>query len=135
MKDGSYSVEAALIMPVVIFIMLGFIMLGFSVRDIVFAEAYGRNLLLEVSDDTQETEKKNFKESLKECLWCSDVRYFDYVEGKTGATIRYGILSRVIKLPIENTLSIAKKEKTAEKLRRWNVIADATKKLIITEGE
>lgn len=135
MKDGSYSVEAALIMPVVIFIMLGFIMFGFSVRDIVFTDAYGRNLLLEVSDDIQGTETKDFKESLRECLWCSDVKHFDFIESKTGVTIRYGLSSRVIKLRTENTINVIKKEKTAEKLRRWKVITDAAKDLIITEGE
>jgi len=122
-------------MPVAIFVMLGFIMLGFSVRDIVFAEAYGRNLLLEISDDTQETGIKAFKEELRKCLWCSDVRCFDLVEDKTGVTIRYGISSRVIKLRTENTICVTKEEKTAEKLRRWKVITDAAKDLIITEEE
>lgn len=137
MKDGSYSVEAAFVMPVVIVLMLIFLMLGFYMRDVVFTEAYARNLLLEMADDTAERKNKDYVNELKGCLWCAKVDGFSILEAKGKIEVKYKLLSGIIfiKIRIDKTLSIEPKEKTAEKLRKWRVITDTAKGLLVTEGE
>ena len=137
MKDGSYSIEAALIMPIAILLMLMFLVLGFYIRDIVFTEAYGRNLLLEMADDTVERKNRDYRQELQSCLWCADVGYFRVFEGKKKIEVEYKISSVInfVNIRIENILSVERKEKTAEKLRKWKVITDTARNLLITEDE
>ncbi len=137
MKDGNYSVEAALIMPVAILLMIMFLMLGFYIRDVVFSEAYGRNLLLEMADDTIKIENKDYMQELQNCLWCADVENFSVFEGKKKIEVKYKISSRLnfVNMRIDKTLSFERKEKTAEKLRKWKVITDTARNLLITEDE
>ena len=137
MKEGSYSIEAALIMPIAILLMLMFLMFGFYIRDVVFLEAYGRNLLLEMVDDTVEIEDKDHTQELQNCLWCADIGYFRLFEGKKKIEVKYKISPRInfVNIRIENTLSVERKEKTAEKLRKWEVIIDTARNLLITEDE
>lgn len=137
MKDGSYSIEAALIMPIAILLMLMFLVLGFYIRDIVFTEAYGRNLLLEMADDTVEIENRDYIQELKSCLWCANIGYFSFFEGEKKIEVEYKILPVInfLNIRIENALSIERKEKTAEKLRKWKVITDTARDLLITEDE
>lgn len=49
MEEGSFSVEAAVVMPVVIFAVLSLIFYGFFLRDIVLIETTGRAFLTEES--------------------------------------------------------------------------------------
>lgn len=137
MKDGSYSIEAAFIMPVVIVLMVIFLLLGFYIRDIVFTEAYARNLLLEMADNSIERKNRDYVRELQNCLWCAEVDSFGIFEKKEKIEIKYKLLSRInfINMRTDKKLSVERKEKTAEKLRKWKVITDTAKGLLITEGE
>lgn len=132
MKDGSYSVEAAIIMPVVIIIMLVFLLFGFYLRDIVFTEAFARNIILVALDDTDESDISMMAGELQGALWCARVRQFSVLDGKNKTVIRYKLTSgfKFLDMPIENTLSSEKEEKTAEKLRGWKVLTDMAKDFI-----
>lgn len=135
MKDGSYSIEAAFIMPIAILLVIVFSLLGFFIRDVVFMEAYGRNLLFEMADETVEGENTASLEGLQGSLWYAEVGQFDISEEKGRVNVRYELLPRMnfINIRIEKTLSLDKKEKTAEKIRKWRVITDTAKGLFITE--
>lgn len=124
-------------MPVVIVLMIIFLMLGFYIRDVVFTEAYARNLLLEMSDDTAERKNRDYVNELQSCLWCTEVDSFRVFEKNGKIEIKYKLLSGInmLNMHVDKTLSVGCKEKTAEKIRKWKVITDAARGLLITEDE
>lgn len=136
MKDGSYSIEAAIIMPLVTVIMLLFILFGFYLRDIVFMEALARNIILEAADDTGKAENDVTTEDVQTGLWCAKVRQFTVLDGKKKTEVRYKLNSafKFLDIPIDKVLKSEKKEKAAEKIRKWKVITDMAKDYI-TAGE
>lgn len=134
MKDGSYSIEAAIIMPLVTVIILVFILFGFYLRDIVFVEALARNIILEAADDTDKAEISVTLEDVQTGLWCAKVRQFSVLDEKKKTEVRYELASdfKFLDIPIEKMLRSEKKEKSAVKLRRWKVITDMAKDYIKT---
>ena len=138
MKDGSYSVEAAIIMPVVIIIMLAFLFFGFYLRDIVFTEAFARNLILAAADDTGETADISVTAGeLQSALWCAKVRQLSVSDGKNKTVVKYKMTAGFdfLDIPVENTLSKEKSVKTAEKILQWKVLTDMAKDLFTTEDK
>jgi len=132
MKDGSYSVEAAIIMPVAIMVMLMFLLLGFYLRDIVFTEAFARNIILVAADDMSETDINVTAGELQAALWCAKVRQFSILDEKNKTVVRYKLTSgfKFLDIAIENTLSSEKEEKTAKKLKKWKVLTEMAKDFI-----
>ena len=133
MRDGSYSIEAAIIMPVVIITMLVFLLFGFYLRDIVFAEAFARNIILEAKDDTGKADISVTAGELQTRLWCAKVRQFSVLDGEKKIEVRYKQSSgfKFLNISVENMLSSEKEEKVAEKLRKWKVVTDMAKDFIM----
>lgn len=137
MRDGSYSIEASIIMPIVLLITITFLMIGFYIRDIIFVDAYARSMLTDYEDNGEElVEYSDSTMRVQECMWCSEVENFRLYENSDMIKVEYKLKPklRYMRLSVNNVISVRKKEKTSEKIYRWRNITDTVKNLFLTEG-
>lgn len=129
MTDGSYSVEAAIIMPAVILITIEFLLLGFYMHDVVFAEAYGRNILAIQKNGSIDNGRLQME--LQESMWYSYVREFDIYENGDKSVIQYKIVSKsdFFKLSTENRIAVKNEENISGKIQKWKIYIDTIKGL------
>lgn len=138
MEEGSFSVEAAMVMPVVIFAVLSLIFYGFYMRDIVLVEAVGRAFLTDdyvlgsgIVDSTDAEDKGAL---LNECLWWGTLTKWehpensDYVEYEVSANI-FGFTAVA-----DNVIEAADYFETADRLRLWKSITEEAEELFFTGG-
>jgi len=79
MNKGSFSVEAAIVMPMILFIILSVTFFGFYLRDIIVIESAGRAFLMESRDDElvssgSEVEKR--RQLINDVLWWGELTDF-----------------------------------------------------------
>ncbi len=139
MEEGSFSVEAALIMPIIIFTVLSLIFYGFFLRDIVLAETVGRAFLIEesnfsgcyVSDDTGIYERGTL---LNECLWWGTLTKWEWEESRS--CIKYELKANIFGfvLAADNIINSTDYVDTADRLRLWKSITEEAGKLFFTGG-
>jgi len=136
MKKGSYSVEAALIMPAVVLIIIAFLWFGFYMRDAIVTEVYSRSLLIDW-ESSVERKQSELKDVLCEALWCSDIVCFGIYEQSDKVRVSYTIKPKLnlIRIPIDSTVVVVKTEEPHKKIKRWKVWIDEAKELFLTEDE
>lgn len=141
MSEGSYSVEAALLMPVIICTVLAVILYGFYIRDIVFMETAGRAVLEKYDNKAvilTETAGHSFDDSelrqaFEEGLLYSKIRYFYISEKKREISLCYGINTNILGLNFKKKGLITKTltESAPEKLQCWRSWIEEAKELLL----
>lgn len=138
MKEGSFSVEAALVTPVIVFVVLSLIFFGFYLRDIILIETTGRSLLIEAYDYSEAAdilERGNYiKELLNECLWWAELKNFELSEGAD--YINYIMSANIfgINVSTENSIMATEYFNAKDKLRLWKSITDEARALFFDGG-
>ena len=144
MEEASFSVEAAIIMPVIIFTILSLVFYGFFLRDIVLIETVGRSLLIEsgkseadIYGNTSDSILDREYETgvlLAECLWWSELVSFELSEDKGSISYKVGANIFGFKAEAGNVIKAADYFDAAKKLRLWKSITEEAKELIFTGG-
>ncbi len=138
MEEGSFSVEAAIVMPVVIFVVLSLIFYGFFLRDIVLIETTGRALLTEESvfgsGIRDKLDAAGTGELLSECLWWGTLTKWEYVEDR--GCIKYEIIANIFGFIVttDNVIKSADYFETADRLRFWKSITEEAGELFFEGG-
>jgi len=139
MEEGSFSVEAAVVMPVVIFAVLSFIFYGFFLRDIVLIETTGRAFLTEESVFGSGIRTNNdaigVGELLNECLWWGTLTRWEYAEHDNCIEYEAGANIFGFTVAAGNVIKAADYFETADRLRLWKGITEEAKELIFTGGD
>ncbi len=132
MEEGSFSVEAAMVTPVIVFAVLSLIFYGFYLRDIILVETTGRSLLIEVYGDSEASDilerENDIKELLSECLWWAELVSFELSEGTD--YISYTISANMFGINVStgDTIMAAEYFNAKDKLRLWKSITEEAKK-------
>ncbi len=133
MEEGSFSVEAAMVTPIIVFAVLSLIFFGFYFRDIILVETTGRALLIEAygySEAADILERENdIKELLSECLWWAELAGFEL--SKESDYISYTISANMFGINVStgNTIMAAEYFNAKDKLRLWKSITEEAKEL------
>jgi len=139
MEEGSFSVEAAVVVPVVIDLIFSVLFFGFYLRDIMLIETSARAMLMDISyheaggemiiDKAEETGRL-----LGECLWWARLEAFimypedNYIEYTISANI-FGY-----KAVTQNRVFGEEEFNTKDKLWFWKSITEEAEELFFTGG-
>lgn len=136
MEEGSFSIEAAVVIPVIIFSMLSILFLGFYIRDIILVETASRAMLVEtVAGNIVNIGTQNDKvELVKECLWWAELD--EFVMSDKMEHINYTVSANIFGFAVStnNTVGASKHFNVKDKLRLWKSITDEAKELFFTGG-
>ena len=139
MVKGSFSVEAAMIMPIIIFTVLSLIFYGFFLRDVMLIETTGRAFLAEESVfgcgiRADMADGVCTGELLNECLWWGVLTRWNYIEDKD--CIEYEVSANIFGFTAmaDNVIKSADYFETADRLRFWKSITEEAEELFFEGG-
>jgi len=142
MEDGSFSVEASMIMPIVVFVILSVIFFGFYLKDIILVETTGRSLLIEASGYSVCEEADisaraiNLKWLLEECLWWAELKQFE-LSGESADSVNYMINANLfgVNVSSDNRIEAVDYFGVTDKLRLWKSITEEAEELFFSGGK